>query len=75
MDKVTIDKETGLPVMNNSFARVVRCKDCKHYEGDWWVGDCHHKRWGDGWVNYPPPRVTEDGFCAWGERREDGKNG
>ena len=52
---------------------VVRCKDCKYFEGDWWVGSCHLERWSDGWANYPSPTVTEDGFCAWGERKEDAK--
>lgn len=50
---------------------VVRCKDCKYYGSKWWMGDCHLERWGDGWGNYPSPTVTEDGFCAWGERKED----
>ena len=59
-----LDREIGLE-------EVVMCKDCKYYGSDWWIGDCHHKQWGDGWGNYPPPTVTEDGFCAWGERRED----
>ena len=50
---------------------MVRCRDCKYYGSNWWISDCHLERWGDGWGNYPPPTVTEDGFCAWGERRED----
>ena len=53
---------------------MVRCRDCKYYGSNWWIGDCHLEQWGDGWGNYPPPTVTEDGFCAWGERREDGAN-
>lgn len=48
---------------------VIRCKECKHYGGEWWIGACHLERWGNGWVNYPAPTVTEDGFCAWGERK------
>ena len=47
---------------------VVRCRDCKHfavdqsdheYRSGWWC-----KRWGT-------DMVKPDGFCAWGERKED----
>ena len=39
---------------------VVRCKDCKHWE--------------DGWLGYCTKCHTAmhyDGFCSYGERRED----
>ena len=58
MDEVTIDKETGLPVMDNSFARVVRCKDCR------WQNTpmC--------WIKYR--KLLDDyDFCCGGIRRED----
>ena len=44
---------------------VVRCRDCKHgVDGGLW---CKH------FANYGDlPTVQPDGFCAWGERREDG---
>lgn len=45
---------------------IVRCRDCKYYEpvpedpGDW--------------CGYWTDRVYgTDGFCAWGERKEDGE--
>ena len=47
---------------------IVRCRDCKHfavdqsdhdYRSGWW---CH--RWNT-------DMVKPDGYCAWGERRED----
>ena len=60
MYEVTIDKETGLPVMDNSFARVVRCKDCKFY----WKNN----RDSDGVVCLATPK--DDAFCSEGERRE-----
>lgn len=48
--------------------KIVRCKDCKHYE--YWefrdgrtAYDC--ARGGDYLFDTEP-----DGFCAWGERRE-----
>ena len=55
---------------------VVRCRDCKHYESSRWYES----------VIFPPlgtdiehvcaffadgAKVSPDGFCAWGERRED----
>ena len=48
--------------------RIVRCRDCKRfsldnsdhdYRSGWW---CH--RWNT-------DMVKPDGFCAWGERKED----
>ncbi len=48
--------------------RIVRCRDCEHfavdqsdheYRSGWWC-----KRWNT-------DMVKPDGFCAWGERRED----
>ena len=43
---------------------VVRCKDCKYYEEtDEDVGTCLLVQAG----------ADPDGFCAWAERREDGK--
>ena len=51
---------------------IVRCRDCKHFEVDqsdheyrsgWWC-----KRW-------DTDMVKPDGFCAWGERRDDGREG
>ena len=48
---------------------VVRCKECRHFskylteeEAD---GVC--------WHNNSDFEVTFNHFCAWGERREDGK--
>jgi len=43
---------------------IVRCKDCKHRgEGD----ICFHQIWGP--ITFP--KVPDDGFCKWGERREE----
>lgn len=51
---------------------LIRCKDCEHYdESGWGFGECHLERWGDGWANYPPPSVSEDGFCKWAKRKEE----
>lgn len=49
--------------------RIVRCRDCKHYSDHEWVlvtdvsDVCHF--FGDG------VRVEPDGFCKWGERKEE----
>ena len=55
--------------------RIVRCRDCEHFapNEEFWVGPtligtsdtC------DFWAG-TKCKVTPDGFCAWGERREDG---
>lgn len=49
---------------------LVFCRECKHYRDHEWiiatdVSDvCHF--WGDG-----PVKVEPDGFCKWGERKEE----
>ena len=43
---------------------VVRCRDCKHFNG--WAceqSECSY-------CGELTHRVEPDGFCAWGERRE-----
>lgn len=55
---------------------VVRCKDCKHFhraileevdghQPDWGICDCE-------WFNCEDYDVTENDFCSYGERRNDG---
>lgn len=51
-----------MPTVNA--VEVVRCKDCKYYEEtDNRIGTCLLTISG----------AEVDGFCAWGERREDGQ--
>ena len=45
---------------------VIRCKDCKHWDGCF----CHNKWWGDDYGNYTPPIKEKDGFCDWAERKD-----
>lgn len=46
---------------------VVRCKDCRWYENDGWgCGNCYRRN-----VDYL--RMSGNGFCSYGERREDDK--
>ena len=40
---------------------VVRCKDCKYYDGECPYPVC----------NYHEGNVNETDFCAWGERKEN----
>ena len=44
---------------------IVRCKDCEHYD----EGRCYADKWSTASL-MPAHRVASDGFCAWGERRE-----
>ena len=45
---------------------IIRCKDCKHYEGGWYCS---------AWNNSPGfPIVTEEGYCNLAERRTDERN-
>ena len=46
---------------------VIRCKNCKHWDGYY----CHNKWWGDGYGNYTPPIKTEKGFCDWVDRKAE----
>lgn len=45
--------------------KLVRCKDCEYYvETNGGIGTCELTISG----------AKDDGFCAWGERKDDGKN-
>jgi hypothetical protein len=44
---------------------VVRCKDCKHSEY-WYRDKCRCSLWSEIGID-----VFEDGFCSYGERRDD----
>lgn len=62
--------DAPIVLMPSAQPEIIRCKDCKHYDGRRDV--CHNMVWGDGWANYPPPTVYEDDFCSHAERRTDG---
>ena len=42
---------------------LVRCRDCKHYTDD----EMEYYHYCGEWCG----QVEPDGFCSWGERRED----
>lgn len=49
-----------------NWSPLVRCKDCKHYSEDGWgFGNCYRPN-----VYYQ--RMSENDFCSYGEREEDG---
>lgn len=54
------DRLNNLP---SAQPEIIRCKDCKHYEGGWYCS---------AWNNSPGfPMVTEEGYCNLAERRTD----
>ena len=44
---------------------IVRCRNCKHYTED----EAEYYHYCGEWCE----QVEPDGFCAWGEREQDGK--
>ena len=52
---------------SNSWAEVVRCKDCKHYDKDALWCNKNSYAFGEEYHNW----YSED-FCSYGERRTDG---
>ena len=52
---------------------VVRCRDCKWYhnaDDKYFPRTCDH--WSEMFYHYEDwESVDENGFCSWGERRED----
>ena len=60
-DVVQVETLEGLPSVDA--VEVVRCKNCKCYEGGWYC---------TAWNNSPGfPMVTEEGYCNLAERRTD----
>ena len=59
----------GLP--DADVVEVVRCKDCKHYDNTEGIQWCHlNSKFGKfamDWNSFP-----EDGFCSYGERKDNG---
>ena len=45
---------------------VCRCADCKHWERH------VHDRGDDSRCGFHNRQIGRDGYCAWGQRREDG---
>lgn len=61
-----INKGTSVEVEDASdvdVVEVVRCKDCRFFEDEDEDGDC--------WCYCHNDTTCRDGYCSWGERRED----
>ena len=59
------DKITGVEIRGDKLQEIVRCRDCKHSES---VEGMHG---GESIAcGFDDATVEPDGFCAWGERRE-----
>ena len=63
---VALDVDRIEDADGREFVPVVRCRDCEHYHAD--IHGCDE--FGDEWRG-EYASVGPDGFCAWGERRED----
>lgn len=64
---VSLDVIEMIGVDMSKAQELIRCKDCKHWDGQF----CHNKWWGDGHGAYTPPIKTEEGYCDWAERKEE----
>ena len=67
-----IDKNSKMYIMLDideqpiaDVAEVVRCKDCKYWQGNNNGYPCEECRWGKG------ETPDEDDFCSYGERKEN----
>ena len=61
---VLLDEACKIILQKKGYTKVVRCKDCKHRED----GLCPM----ESVEQYPWFATKNDGFCSYGERRNDG---
>lgn len=72
MSEYIIDWDMGLVIdtfsKNNLREEIVRCRNCKEFA----FGSDEYATvdWCDYWTAYVE---SPDGFCAWGERKENGR--
>ena len=63
-------EESADHLIANDVVPVVRCKDCKHYDNSEGICWCHlNSKFFPGgldWHGFP-----EDGFCSYGERKDN----
>lgn len=55
--------EVADPPTRADLVQVVWCRDCKHYTDD----EMEYYHYCGSWCE----QVTPDGYCAWGERRDE----
>ena len=69
------DQFDAIKAINNAptvdAVEVVRCKDCKHFVQGEIYDPCECMKWT---VKFGVAYTTPDGFCSYGERRNDGSN-
>jgi hypothetical protein len=59
---VSLTAKTFTDLRFHRHEEIVRCRDCEYYDD--YTGCCTRRD------NIAPMAATPDGFCAWGERRE-----
>lgn len=59
------EKALALALKEHGFEKVTRCRDCKFADED------HYGAWGRTWHCERFGDAEPDGFCAWGERKDD----
>lgn len=77
---VSLTAKTFTDLRSHRHEQIVRCRDCKHarHESNWqpdkrrkpidlWLCEAE---WCEG-LEGDSPCVKPDGFCAWGERKDD----
>ena len=62
-------------IADKNVVRIVKCKDCKHYD----CGECLHPEnishsYDEEYVYEHYIYVSPEHFCSYGERKEDNKN-
>ena len=67
MSEYIVEVEGQMPdaIYERELTEIVRCRDCRYYEE---TGNCNWFECSSCWLL---AEVTSDGFCAWGERREE----
>ena len=57
---------------NNDYVKVVRCKNCKHYQykryGKTFIHECTHAQWWD--AEFGEREIDPEDFCSYGEERD-----
>ena len=65
LEAMSIDIEAVIASLPSAQPDIVYCKECIYHRDS---GQC------EGWSRYGNITTKDDGFCAWGERLEDGKS-
>lgn len=76
MGKTILEKEEFVGWLDDEWNTVldqsqpiVRCRDCRHYDPNDEPSEVYPDRY---WCELMAMYLQPNGFCAWGERKEDG---